>query len=290
MNEKWEYYVSVIGVGIQKKERTKIETIIKELISDFELKSGLEDLISLLREYKINPTWYHTSHYKFKYQGELLISLKIGNGAGFIENRLTIESERGKPIFDSDSLIPISQQFQTVREFIQTKINIINEKNNKYENSKDSILKSKIAIAMSEALDENNKKNALRLIAFLTENKMSPQHMSPNAWKSSRRGEKSFLFRIRLDNKNAKWSVELNPTLFSKLNPYAPTDFDKYIDENGLREFINNSMKICTNCYHKICARKELDGELGEFNYICNVKWVNPDSETVDKLIKIAKY
>jgi len=338
----------IYSVAAQKKNRPSIDMIRDIFITDPVLKKGLDDVLTLLHEYKIKMGWFHTSHWKAKYKGEPILSIKIGNGFKYIENWLLINVETvlpdeltrylsqfskdaqdtlaknicfcntcGKPKNPCDNVIkqiiingneyrnvcknrhdtvacqclydtangnPLPQDFDITKEFITAKIKHINNKHNKYDNAVTSALKSKIAIAMSESLNGEDKANALKFISFLSENKLSPQHMSPNAWKVNYSDTR--IFRIRLDVKKANWTVELMPTLFGNPAPH-PTDFDTFIDNENLREFINSKMKICRNCYPKKCARKELSEE---FNTICNVNWANPNNEAINNLIKMTDY
>ena len=210
--------------------------------------------------------------------------IKIGRGAEYRENYVEIGAVRNQCIFDPDSKTPIPQMFQAVKDHITMQITAINDKNAKYDNAGNKVMKSRIAIALSEKLDGENKDNALRFISFLAENNLAPKHMSPSAWKVNCGDER--IFRIRLHDYG--WTVEHMPTLFGTPQPYTPTIFDNYINDENLREFVNNKMKICDGCYlPKKCARKELSDD---FNTICHVKWDNPDGDTIDNFIVITRF
>jgi len=278
MNDK------IYSVAAQKATRPSIDIIVERFITDDKLKRGLYGVLALLREANVKLSWFHTSHYKAKYKGEPIVSIKIGHGFKFIDNWLTIESERDKRLFDTNSQNVSQNHFEIVEEFIHTRIKEIDHKNGKYENSSNKALKSRAAIALSETLTDENKNNALRFITYLSNNNLTPQHMSPNAWKVKR--GKTTIFRIRLYANKPRWVVELMPNLFGKPTPYSPTKFDVYIEEIALNDFIKSNYKLCKYCNSK-CARKELDGE---FNEICSVRFENPNIETINNLIKITEF
>ena len=90
LGENWEHFASVIGVDIQKKSRPKIDVITEHLISDNELKNRLYETIKLLKQNKIKPAWFGTSHYKFKRKGEVSLQIKFGDGFKFRENEVFV--------------------------------------------------------------------------------------------------------------------------------------------------------------------------------------------------------
>lgn len=70
---------AAIGVGIQKKERPKIDTIINHLIIDPIIKNELNKIVNLLNESNAKPSWFTTSHYKFKHNDEISFQIKLGD-------------------------------------------------------------------------------------------------------------------------------------------------------------------------------------------------------------------
>jgi len=171
------------------------------------------------------------------------------------------------------------RQFEIIKAFIHAKIKFIDDKNNKYIHSEPA-LQSKIAIAISEALDGESKESALKLITYLSGNKMSPQHMSPNAWKSSFGGEQ--LFRIRLDVKKKRWSVELNIGILGESGLSTFDAFYEYIGSHNLRGLDCGKVRKCNGCNTNCVKRTKKNP-----SDICHVKWENSNNETVDSLIKI---
>ena len=91
LGDNWEHFNSLIGVKIQKKERPKIEIIMEHLITDPSLKNGLQQIVDVLKENNIKPTWFTTSHYKFKYNKEIILQVKFGDGFKFRENEVEVK-------------------------------------------------------------------------------------------------------------------------------------------------------------------------------------------------------
>ena len=97
LGNNWEHYNGIIGVKIQKKERPKIETIIELLVSDPVLKGNLNEIVELLKENGAKPSWFTTSHYKFKHSKEISFQIKLGDGFKFRENEIYITIHTAKP-------------------------------------------------------------------------------------------------------------------------------------------------------------------------------------------------
>jgi len=78
------------SVAAQKASRPQIGAVAEHFITDPVLKEGLTGVLLLLDEHKIKMGWFHTSHYKSKYKGELIVDIKIAQGFHNIENWLSI--------------------------------------------------------------------------------------------------------------------------------------------------------------------------------------------------------
>jgi len=97
MGKNAEQLSAVIGVGMQKKQRPQIDTIINHLIIDPMIKQELNKIVSLLNENNSKPSWFTTSHYKFKHNDEISFQIKLGDGFKFREDEVYIKIHTTSP-------------------------------------------------------------------------------------------------------------------------------------------------------------------------------------------------
>ena len=90
MGNNAKYLSSILGVGIQKKTHPKLETIMEHLITDPNLKNGLQRILDVLKENNAEPAWFTTSHYRFKHNEELIFQIKFGDGFKYRDNEVEI--------------------------------------------------------------------------------------------------------------------------------------------------------------------------------------------------------
>ena len=78
----------MLSAATQKKDRPPIETICHYLITEPKFKDGMEKLLAVFAEYKIKPAYSGTSTYAVKYKKKSICSIKIGDGAKLIPNKV----------------------------------------------------------------------------------------------------------------------------------------------------------------------------------------------------------
>ena len=153
--------------------------------------------------------------------------------------------------------------------------------------SEQKIIKPKIEDSISEYLTGGKKKNALEFIGYLRENKMSPHWNSTNSWKSSYKQKLICFTRVYPDN---SWMIR--PALYNTSNPCDPDDFDKFILNEGLEEFIWENIKTCQNCLpcspgiSITIAGKEFHNRCGYHSVQIN----NPDVSAINITKRILEY
>lgn len=163
----------------------------------------------------------------------------------------------------------------------------MSEQNEKTSTLRDKKIKPKIEAAISEYLNGDRKKNALEFISYLKANGMSPHWNSTNSWKACYR-QKLVCFIKVYDS--GSWQIR--PALYNTSNPCVPCDFEKFIIEEKLEEFIWRNLKACRSCLP--CAPgisiKIADKE---FHNRCGYNTVqinNPDTEALLNIKKILEY
>ena len=102
--------------------------------------------------------------------------------------------------------------------------------------------KPKVEDVAREFIDGDNLKNLTDFLEFLKSNKLTPHWQSSNSWKCSYKN-KSVCY-IRLNDREKSWS--LDHSQFTREKWFV--DYDKYITDNELKEFIWNHINAprCT--------------------------------------------
>jgi len=148
-------------------------------------------------------------------------------------------------------------------------------------------VKPKIEDSISEYLDGEKKRNALEFVNYLKENKMSPQWISTNSWKSCYKQKLVCFTRVYPTN---SWMIR--PALYNTSNPCNPYDFEKFMANEKLEEFIWENLKHCKNCLP--CAPGQTMTIAGKkFHNMCgyhSVQINNPDITTINNSKKILEY
>ena len=137
----------------------------------------------------------------------------------------------------------------------------------------------KIEDVIGNFLSDDALKNGLDFIAYLKENKMSPQWSAANSWKVSYRAQ-NILF-IRLGSESQYYGME-------KGSWYIYVYIGGYEDSlpDDFKEIVWSNIKYCNSCSHCKGERMMIFGK--EFDNVCDSFIVNnPDSRAIECVKKI---
>jgi hypothetical protein len=140
----------------------------------------------------------------------------------------------------------------------------MSEQNNDSLYQKQKAVKPKIEDVAGDFVTGDNLKNLQDFLGFLKDNKLTPQWQSSNSWKVSYKS-KSVCY-IRLNDKEKYWS--LDHSQFTREKWF--TDYDKYITDAGLKEFVLEHINA-PRCTGRECKGRQNMTILGKkFDEVCN--------------------
>jgi len=261
----------------QVKTRPPIIDICDFLLTDSALNAAMVNLLAFLNDRGATVSWYVTSSYKVKYHGEDLVGIKLGNG--FKNTLNTMHFCDGHRCCDYDMTVTSPVQLENARMYLQDKITRIDDRNRaiastsgKSVTAGNPVKLSKLDIYIADFPASETKDNIVRFVTWLREQKMAPQLFSPNSYKVSYKGTR--LCYIRLPRPSTwqapgaatgtlSWAVEFvrdgyghgdapkdpKKNKMPQVEYTAPMDYDGFIDEDLLKNFLLSGLKQCRECY-----------------------------------------
>ena len=146
-------------------------------------------------------------------------------------------------------------------------------------------LKPKIDEVVADILHGENLKNALELISFIKENKISLRWSSTNCWQLYYKSKRIGLIRMT-EKAYPMYALGANSWLFS---PWGSDDvIDALTDDEKAKNVIWNNVRICSNCGS--CGPGWERTVLGKvFEKTCHawLNMINPDKQTVECIKQI---
>lgn len=150
--------------------------------------------------------------------------------------------------------------------------------------------KPKIDEIVTGILHEERLENALDLIWFIKENKISLRWSSTNCWQLYYKSKRIGIIRMT-EKAYPMYVMEANSWLFSPWDSYDV--IDNFANDENAKNIIWNNVRLCSNCAS--CgpgSEREVLGRLFEKTCHAWLNMVNPDKETVEcikRMLEIRK-
>jgi hypothetical protein len=290
LGENWKQINEVLSAEKQKNERPPIEKVCDYLLDEPTLKEGFAGILAMLEGRGATVSWYLTSTYKVKYKGEAVCQIKIGHGFKFVQNCFAIID--GKKKFDfSPNDTDTSDKLNQTKKYLHAKLDAIDEKDKRLT-TPDGKPKSKLEKYISEMAEGDKKANISQLIAWLKDNKMTPQLFSPNSYKASHKNTRLCYIRLPRSH-DGDWKVQFvrdgyGRDGYGRGEYETPLDFDKFIESGDLKGFLLSGLKKCRRCYE---CKPGMPIKVNGSDYqMCIIEFTNPDKTGVDNIIKVIEY
>ena len=291
----------------QVKSRPSIISICDFLLTDPALKEAAVKFLSFLNDHGATISWYVTNSYKVKYNSAELISIKLGNG--FKNTPNTLHFCAGHCCCDYEATVTTPAQLEAVRLYLQDKMVRLDDKKRAIASVSDKPGKlSKLDMYLADFPAGDMKNNIIKLVAWLRERKMTPQLFSPNSYKVTYKGMRLCYIRFPhpntwqkpdLTNDTVCWRVEfvrdgygngdapknLQKNKKPEVTYAAPMDYDAFLVEDRLKDFMLSGLKQCSSCY---ACRPGMPIVIhGKPYNMCNIAFYNPSEATVAILCEI---
>jgi hypothetical protein len=292
----------------QVKSRPPMIKICEFLLTNHALKNAVVDFLSFLNDRGATLSWYVTNSYKVKYHGTDLIGIKMGNGYKNTPN--TLHFCDGHCCCDYDVTVTTPTQLEGVYRYLQEKMARLDEKNFAMTKVIDKPVKlSKLNKYLVDFPAGEMKDNITKLLAWLREQKMTPQLFSPNSYKINWKGTRLCYIRfpkpitwekLETTNDTITWRVEFvrdgyghndapkNPEKNKMPKYIAPFNYDTFLMEDRLKDFMLSGLTECAGCY--ACKPGMPIIINGKPYNMCHIAFYNPNETAIDTLCEILQH